>query len=176
MRSPRLWLLALLIFAVSGLVFSSPGEAQMGYGMHHGMYGGGYGGYQGGGWSYCPYCGRPLQGGGGYPMGPGMMGPGYGQQGMGPGMMGPGYGSPYNGWNDRGDRRYNEPLKKEDARSEVEDMLKASGNPNLKLGDVEEDGRYYVVGILTKDGSLVDKMQVDKNTGMMRSIYGRQSP
>jgi len=106
-------------------------------------------------------------------MGPGMMGPGYGQQGMGPGMMGPGYGSPYDYQQGRGDRRYNEPLKKEDARKEVEDMLKASGNPNLKLGDVEEDGRYYVVGILTKDGSLVDKMQVDKNTGMMRSIYGR---
>jgi hypothetical protein len=101
-----------------------------------------------------------------------MMGPGYGRQGMGPGMMGPGYGRPYNNWNDRGYRRNSEPLEKKDARNEVEDMLKESGNPNLKLGDVEENERNYVVDILTQDGSLVDKMQVDKDTGMMRSIYG----
>ncbi|MBL7180179.1 MAG: periplasmic heavy metal sensor [Desulfobacterales bacterium] len=53
-----------------------------------------------GGWNYCPYCGRSLEGGG-YGMGPGMMGSGYGTSygmmgsgyGMGPGMMGGGYGT-----------------------------------------------------------------------------------
>ena len=50
-------------------------------------------------------------------------------------------------------------------------MLRQSRNPNLKPGDIEEKERYFVVDILTNDGSLVDKMQVDKETGMMRSIY-----
>lgn len=44
-------------------------------------------------WNYCPYCGQYLGPRGGYGMGPGMMGRGYGMgRGMmGPGMMGPGY-------------------------------------------------------------------------------------
>jgi hypothetical protein len=73
----------------------------------------GYAQTGGQGWNYCPYCGQGMMGGG-YGMGPGMMG-GYGGGmgpgmmrgygggmgpgmmrgyggGMGPGMMGPGYG------------------------------------------------------------------------------------
>ena len=171
MRSYCLLVLVALFLAASGLVFAPVSEAQMGYGMHHGMYGGGSGYGQDGGWSYCPYCGGDLRGRRGYPMGPGMMGPGYGRQGMGPGMMGPDYGRPYGYPNDRREPRYREPLEKEDAQKEVEDMLRQSRNPNLKPGDVEEKERYFVVDILTNDGSLVDKMQIDKETGMMRSIY-----
>jgi len=171
MRVFYLPVLVALVLAVSGLVFTPPSEAQRGYGMHHGGYGGGYDGSQGGGWSYCPYCGGDLRGRGGYPMGPGMMGPRYGRQGMGPDMMGPDYGRPYGYPNDRRDPRYQEPLEKEDAQKVVEDMLRQSRNPNLKPGDVEEKDRYFVVDILTNDGSLVDKMQIDKETGMMRSIY-----
>lgn len=171
MRSYCLLVLAAVVLAVTGLVFTPASEAQMGYGTHHGMYGGGSGYGQGGGWSYCPYCGRNLQNRGGYPMGPGMMGPGDNRQGMGPGMMGPDYGRPYGYPNDRRYPRYREPLEKEDAQKEVEDMLRQSRNPNLKAGDIEEKERYFVVDILTNDGSLVDKMQIDKETGMMRSIY-----
>ena len=44
-------------------------------------------------------------------------------------------------------------------------------NPNLKLGKIEEKGNNYQVNIETKEGSLVDKLLVDKNTGWMRSAY-----
>ena len=172
MKTYGLPILVALLIVAAGLIFSPASEAQMGYGMHHGMYGGGSGYGQGGGWSYCPYCGSDMRGRGGYPMGPGMMGPGYGRQGMGPGMMGPNYGRPYDYPDDRRYPRYRrQPLEKEDAQRVVEDMLRQSRNPNLKSGDVEEKERYFVVDILTNDGSLVDKMQIDKETGMMRSIY-----
>jgi hypothetical protein len=86
-------------------------------------------------------------------------------------MMGPGYDRRYDYPDDPRNRRYRDPLGKEDARDLVEDMLRRSRNPNLKLGGVEDKEQYFVVDILTKDGSLVDKMQIDKETGMMRSVY-----
>jgi hypothetical protein len=182
-----LWTIGAIFFAVA-LVFAAPAQAQRGYGMHHGMWGGGPGYDQGGGWSYCPYCGSRLQGRGGYdspygyrdrggyPMGPGMMGPGYGGRHMGPGMMGPGMMGPgydrgYGYPDDPRYRRNREPLKKEEAKGQVEQMLTRSRNPNLKVGGVEDKEGFFVVDILTKNGDLVDKMEVDKDTGMMRSIY-----
>jgi len=154
-----------ILVCLSGLVLSSPVDAQRGYGMHHGMWDGGPGYNPGNGWSYCPYCGGRLDDGGGYRgrggyhRGPGMMGPGYDRYGM----MGPGYG--------RDHRRFEEPLKKEAARQQVEEMLDRSRNPNLKTGGIEDKERFFVVDIVTRDGSLVDKMEVDKETGMMRSVY-----
>jgi hypothetical protein len=133
------------------------------------------------GW-YCPYCGSYMGPGyGGYGMGPGMMGPGYGRgygmgpgmmggsggygYGMGPGMMGPGYGyGPQY-------RQPPKPLEEKDAKAEVEDYLKTIRNPNLKVGSVKDTGNAYSVEILTKDNSLVNKILVDKNTGWMRSAY-----
>jgi len=41
----------------------------------------------------------------------------------------------------------------------------------LKQGEIEEKEGFFVVDILTKEGSLVDKIQIDKETGMMRSTY-----
>jgi hypothetical protein len=68
-------------------------------------------------------------------------------------------------------RRYEEPLKMEEAKEQVEDMLERSRNPNLKTGEIEDKEQFFVVDVVTKDGSLVDKMEVDKRTGMMRSVY-----
>ena len=172
-----------LFFAIAGLVFTPQGEAQMGYGMHGGMWGPGPGDAQGGGWSYCPYCGRNLRERGNYPMGPGMMGPGYGghgmmgrgyygHRGMGPGMMGPEYGYDRGyGYPQGREYRRREPLKKDEAKDQVQQMLTQSRNPNLKVGGVEEKEDFFEVDILSKGGDLVDKMQVDKETGMMRSAY-----
>lgn len=143
--------------------------------MGPGMMGGdpGYRPYESGeGWRYCPYCGVPYGRGGGWGMGPGMMGPGYGRGpgmhhwGMGPGYgmrPGYGYGQPY--------RQLREPLGKDDAKALVEDYLKFSRNPNLKVGEIEDKGQAFEVEILTKDGSLVDKLAVNKETGWMGSIY-----
>jgi hypothetical protein len=121
------------------------GNAQMGPGM---MGRGGYGGW------YCPYCGRHL--GPGYGMGPGMMHRGWG---MGPGMMGSQYQQPQ------------KLLEKKDIKPIVENYLKATGNPNLKLGEIKEMESFFEAEILTKEGSLADKIMVDKYTGWMRSIY-----
>jgi len=122
------------------------GNAQMGPGM---MGRDGYGGW------YCPYCGRHL-GPGGYGMGPGMMHRGYG---MGPGMMGPQSQQPQ------------KILEKKNVKAIVENYLKATGNPNLKLGKIKEMESFFEAEILTKEDSLADKIMVDKYTGWMRSIY-----
>jgi hypothetical protein len=111
--------------------------------------GGGYGN------GYCPFGGQYA--GSGYGMGPGMMG-GYM---MGPGMMGYGYGSRH--------QQPQRPLTEQDAKAIVESQLR--GNPNLKLGKLKEESDSFEAEITTKDGSLVNKVLVDKNTGWTRSTY-----
>jgi len=161
-----------LVVALGLILFPLEGRAQMGPGMI------GPEGY--GEWNYCPYCGGPL--------GPGMMGPGYGRGygmrhpgwHMGPGMMGPGYGRGpgmmHRDWG-RGPQygpQYQQPQKPMEEK-EVKEMLgnylKSTRNPNLKLGNIEDKGSYFEAEILTKDDSLADKIAVDKTTGWMRSIY-----
>jgi hypothetical protein len=128
--------------------------------------GSGYGQAQQSGW-YCPYCGSYQ---GGYGMGPGMMGYGMGPgmmgYGMGPGMMGPGYGN---------NQLYRQPqrsINEKDAKGIVENYLNSTRNPNLKLGKIKDEGSAFEVDIITKsNGSLVDKILVNKNTGWLRSAY-----
>lgn len=63
-------------------------------------------------------------------------------------------------------------LSQEEAVSIVQNYLTRTGNPNLKIGKVEkEDDGNYLVEIVTKDGSLVDKLEVNKFTGWFHSIY-----
>lgn len=157
-------LLFLAILLVAGiLVLPSTGSAQGG---------------QGYGWSYCPYCGSQFgnQGGYGYGcgmgpgmgggmMGGGMMGGGQGMMGRGQGMMGPGYG-PQQQY-----RPMQKPLDAKEARALVEGNLQASRNPNLKVGSVKDAGNAFEVDILTKNNSPVDRVLVDKQTGMTRSAY-----
>ena len=154
MKKIILLLVATVFIGVA--LYSVEGNAQMGqgygpgYGMGPGMMGRGYG---------------P-----GYGMGPGMMGQGYG---MGPGMMGPGngYGQQYGPQYGRQYQQSQNPLDKNQAKQQVENYLSSMRNPNLKLGKIEEKGNNYQVNIETKEGSLVDKLLVDKNTGWMRSAY-----
>ena len=147
--------------------------------MESGMMGRGGGGGQGydpqqeGGWNYSPYCGRSFGHGGGYGMGPGMMG-----RGMGPGMMGRGMGPGmmHRGWGMEPQygpqyQQPQKPMEEKDARAILENYLRSTKNPNLKLGKVTEKGNYFEAEILTKDNSLVDKIIVDKYSGWMRSIY-----
>ncbi|MFQ6067235.1 MAG: hypothetical protein ACE5K3_08165 [bacterium] len=63
-------------------------------------------------------------------------------------------------------------LTQKNAVSIVQNYLNRVGNPNLKIGKVEkkEDGNY-LVEILTKEESLVDKIVVDRKTGRFTSIY-----
>jgi hypothetical protein len=171
--------IGLIFFPIEGKAQTGPGY---GYGMGPGMMGPGYGygygmgpGMMGPGYGYGYGMGPGMMGPGygyGYGMGPGMMGPGYGRgygygYGMGPGMMGPGYGYQYG-------PQYQQPQKsldEKDAKAVLENYLKSTRNPNLKLGKLEDKGNAFEGEILTQKGSLVDKILVDKNTGWMHSAY-----
>lgn len=113
-------------------------------------------GYQSGqgGW-YCPWCGAGMGRGMMHHRGSGMMQPGQGQaaQQTAPGQT-PG-----------------KPLTEEQAKLLLENYLKNTNNPNLKLGGITSKDGFYEAQIVTKDGSMVDKIQVDKNTGWFRSAY-----
>jgi len=109
-----------------------------------GMRGAHHGGQ--GGW-YCPWRG----GGAGYGAAPGAQG--QTQQQYAPGQT-PG-----------------KPLTQEQAKALVENYLKNTNNPNLKLGAFTEKGDVFEADIVTSDGSLADKILVNKETGWFRSAY-----
>jgi hypothetical protein len=106
-------------------------------------------GYCGG--YYCPWMG-------------GGQGPGW-QGGRGgwycPWMGGPQTGPPV--------AKPGQHLTADQAKAMVEQHI--SANPNLKAGKVGEKDGNYVVDVVTRDGSLVDKIQVNKQTGWFRSVY-----
>lgn len=119
-----------------------------GYGMGPGMMGQGYG--MGQGMMMAPAAMGQGQGCG---MGPGMMSPGQGY-GMGPGMM-------------------MQPLRQDlsaaDVKHMMEHQLAWQGNSNLKLGKVEEkDADTVVAEVVTTDGSLVQRFEIDRHTGRMQ--------
>ncbi len=111
--------------------------------------------------------GGQKQGNGGHMMGSGMMGSGMMGQGMGHGMMGQDHERQHGSQ----DRQLQKPLDKKDARALLENYLKSMKNPNLKLGTIKDVGPAFEAEILTIEDSLVDKIVVDKNTGLLRSIY-----
>ena len=47
------------------------------------------------------------------------------------------------------------PLEESNVKSMLNDYLKSTGNPNLKLGEINEKESAFEAEILTKDGSLV---------------------
>ena len=100
--------------------------------------------------------------------GAGMMGGGYGS---GSTMMGPGHGQQYGRENAPQYQQPQKPLNENQAKEMVENYLQSRNNPNLKLGKIEDKGNAFEANILTKNGSLVDKILVDKDTGQMHSAY-----
>lgn len=108
--------------------------------------------------------------GGGWGYGP-MMGGGYGGYGMGRGMMGWGYGPGCWGWRGAGYAPAGQPLTKESATQILQNYIARTGNPNLKLGEVTETPNTVEGKIVTKDGSLVEKIVVDKATGRMNPVF-----
>lgn len=119
---------------------------------------------------------QQLAQGQGYGMGPGMMGPGYG---MGPGMMGPGFGmgpgmmGPGQGFGMRpgfgGQPMLGRDLSVEDVRHMLDHRLEWTGNARLKVGDVQGlDDDTILAEILTVDGSLVERIRIDRHTGLFQ--------
>lgn len=156
----------LLVAAViAGLAFGSALPA-----FAHGA-GPSYGG-SGYGWGWGGGMGPGM-------MGPGMMGPGQGHgpgpgYGMGPGMMGPGQGygpGPAYGMGQGMIQPLREDLSTADAKHMIEHRLTWQGNPNLKLGNVEEkDADTIVAEIVTTDGSVVQRLQINRHTGSMQPV------
>lgn len=164
---------------------------QQGYGGpmmdQQGQQGGYYDDYDPGqGW-YCPWCGEGMQQGyGGRDMGRGMrgyhqgrgMGPGMMGRGMGPGMMNRGYsdqngrgypqGQRY-GYGNPQEQPYEESFTKEKATLLVKDYLRSM--PSLKVGDVTEKEEFFEAQVVTQKGDLVDKIQINKQSGWFRSAY-----
>lgn len=106
----------------------------------------------------------------GYGMGYGMgYGPmhGYMNGGTGSGWGAGGYG---NGpcWFSPGTT--GEKVTKDSAKKLLENRLAYWQNPNLKVGKIVEKDDYFVGEIVTKDNSLVQKLQIDKNTGFTRPV------
>ncbi|HUU50444.1 MAG TPA: hypothetical protein VMW81_05765 [Nitrospinota bacterium] len=108
-----------------------------------------------------------MHGGYGYGMGPGAMHGGYGY-GMGPGWGARGYDHPCWAWGGQGS---GEKLTKDNVKSFLENRLAYGANPNLKVGKITEKDKYFEGEIVTKDNSLVQKLQIDKNTGLIRPVY-----
>jgi hypothetical protein len=97
--------------------------------------------------------------GGGY--GRGMMGNsprgGYGHYGQHKG-----YG-PQMGW---GNQTLAKELTVDDVKAFFEQRMAWRGNPNVKLGGVtEKDANTIVAEIVTKEGSLVQRVEIDRKTG-----------
>jgi len=101
---------------------------------------------------------------------PGTPGTGQGQMPMmGQGMMGH---MPMMGGYDHGQMQ---PLRRDLNTDEVKHMMEHrvdwAGNPNLKVGKVTEiDADTIVAEIVTKDGSLVRKLNIDRHTGRMQAV------
>jgi len=112
----------------------------------------------------------PGQGmmGRGQMMGPGQGMMGYGMMGQGQ-MMGPGQGMMGQGMG----RPMMQPLAQDLSAADVQHMMEHrlawQGNPNLKVGTVQEkDDDTIVAEIVTQDGSLVQRLKVDRHTGWMQ--------
>ena len=101
------------------------------------------------------------------------MGHGYGFSrgwGMGRGMMGGDYYGTGRGYG----RQYplrGKTIDAKEAAAMMNDYLKSSRNPNLKLGKIKDTGNAFEAEILTKNNDLVDRVHIDKATGYIKSAY-----
>ena len=59
----------------------------------------------------------------------------------------------------------------EQARQRAEAHLKGLGNPNLKTGEVRETLATFEVQVVTKDGSPVNWIIIQKKTGQLSTLY-----
>jgi hypothetical protein len=62
-----------------------------------------------------------------------------------------------------------QPVTHDQAKALMEDHLKSGNNPDLVLGEVSETQDYFNAQVTTKDGTVVDKLQVNKTTGFISS-------
>ena len=89
-------------------------------------------------------------------------GPGAGATGWGPGAAGD---CPL------GQAAQGESLTIEGVTTHLERRLAVMGNDRLMVGEVTEQGEDVIVGeIVTKDGSLVERLAFDRDTGRVARV------
>ena len=112
-----------------------------------------------------PMMGQGTMGPPGMTQAPGMMqgdkGPGM-MQGMGPGMMQGGMGALLGS---RVTPIMN--LSTEDVRSYLTTQLNGLNNKRLKVGDIKAEDGTITADIVTLDNSLVQRLKVDRHTGII---------
>lgn len=101
---------------------------------------------------------------------------------MGPQMMGSpgpwgGYGPPYtmHGYMMRGDAPFwgarDLNLSADAVKTQLARWLAWQGNPRLKLGDVKEkDADTIIADIVTRDGSIAQRLGVNRHSGFMQDV------
>ncbi|QGY41439.1 hypothetical protein GM415_15375 [Pseudodesulfovibrio cashew] len=95
----------------------------------------------------------------------GMMGSGGSMSGSsGSGMTG------NQGWNSSGGNYGQNQAVSTAGQAESIVKSQIARNPNLTIGEVVDRENDYMVDVVTHDGSLVDKLIVQKNTGAVRSV------
>ncbi len=70
--------------------------------------------------------------------------------------------------------QHQEILSQDQARTILEDYLQSISNQHLTIADISETADYYEAGIVAPDGSLVDKIKVDKHSGVLQSVFAAQ--
>lgn len=60
------------------------------------------------------------------------------------------------------------PLTLEQAEKLLENYVLRSGNPNLKPGQTVDMGDVFKSTVVTKDGSLVEEIEINKKTGWFK--------
>jgi hypothetical protein len=180
MRALKYWL-PLAAFILTGAALLHPidratAQQPMGPGMMgQGMMGQGCPGMMGPGMMDGGMMGPGMMGHGG--MGQGMMGQGMMGQGMmGQGMMGQGMmgsGMMDHGNVGQGFVKLPAPplLSAADVTYNLERLVAARGNPRLKVGTVADKDAGTITGeIVTTDGSLVERYEVDKRSGLAKLV------
>ncbi len=105
----------------------------------------------------------------------------YAQQQSGPQQgwycpwMGQNGGGPYRGggccgWWSTAPFNQGKPISKDQAKLMLDNYLRSRNDPDLKLGDLTDKGDFFEATITAKDGSVIQKIQVDKNSGWFRNI------
>ena len=91
------------------------------------------------------------------PMMAGMMGQQPGMMGQGRGAMGLGVVTPSRN------------VSVDDVRDHFERLLQAQGNPRVKLGEIKDADKDTIVAeIVTMEGSLVDRLNVNRRSGAIQ--------
>lgn len=63
------------------------------------------------------------------------------------------------------------PRTLEQARERAEQYLESSGNPNLKIGEINETAASFEIEVVTRDDSLVNWLIIDKKSGELKAQY-----